>query len=661
MLNGLFLSTNSFIAICYFAIAFLIFQALLRGQQHLLKNPLVIATGGIFFSCGLGHSGHVLIMLLGGTHSSQTLMMAQIGFDMFTAMMAGTYIALRSNYSLLIDGPLLLAQTRQQLADANDELAQVNSTLEDLVVKRTAELLETNEKLKTEINARQRVAEALQESEERFRQLAENINDVFWMTDHTKTQMIYISPAYEQIWGRSRESLYKGPNSWLDHIHPEDRERICKALDQQLLSKYDEEYRIVRLDGTIAWIRDRAFPIQNAAGENYRLVGIAEDITERKYAERALQESEEKFRNLVEQTNDWVWEVDKNAAFTYVNPRIRNIIGYEPEAALGKTTFDFMTLDEGKRFATILYSFLSQQSCFTNLEKSLIHKDGHLVVVETSGAPVLDAQGKLQGYRGIARDITERKQVEGEIYKALAKEKELNDLKSRFVSMTSHEFRTPLSTILLSASLLERYGSQWNDERRLSHLQRIQISVKQMTQLLDDVLLIGKAEANKVSFNPTFLDLKQFCYELIEELRINDGHQHTITLAVHGSCHACVDAKLLRPILSNLLSNAIKYSPAGSNIQFGLICQDNEVVFRVQDEGIGIPLSDQLHLFESFHRAANVGVISGTGLGLAIAKKFVDLHRGEISVESEIGVGSIFTVKLPLHNEVKTKTVFLVE
>jgi len=249
----------------------------------------------------------------------------------------------------------------------------------------------------------------------------------------------------------------------------------------------------------------------------------------------------------------------------------------------------------------------------------------------------------------IVRDITERKRAEAEIRHALAREKELNELKSRFVTMASHEFRTPLTTILSSAELLEDYSSQWAEEKKRHHFQRIITAVKHMTGLLDDVLLIGKADAGKLEFNPSSLDLIEFCRELVEGMQITTT-AHRIIFRTQGDCaNAYMDEKLLRQVLANLLSNAIKYSPRGGSVYFDLAAQQRTVVFRIQDEGIGIPGGDRDQLFHSFHRASNVGNISGTGLGLAIVKKSVDLHCGQIYVKSEVGVGTIFMVKMPLY------------
>ncbi len=373
-----------------------------------------------------------------------------------------------------------------------------------------------------DITAHRTQEDALRESEERFRQIAENMHEVFWMAALNPPRVLYVSPVYEEIWGRSCESLYADPAAIIETVYADDLPGVTAFIERLRLGQIGfAESRIVRPDGSIGWIWVRAFPIRNAQGEIYRVAGIAEDVTE-------------------------------------------------------------------------------------------------------------------------------RKQAEEELRRALAQEKELGELKSRFISMASHDFRTPLTTILSSADLLDRYSHKLSDERKRQHLQQIQASVKHMTGLLEDVLIIGRADAGKVEFKPASLDLGRFCGDLIEELQLSAGAKYLLHLACDGPCEAvALDVKLLRQILTNLLSNAIKYSPDGGEVGLTVICDEAGVVFRVEDHGLGIPAAAQPHLFDTFHRAENVGSIPGTGLGLAIVKKSVDLHHGAIGFESAVGVGTTFIVRLP--------------
>lgn len=231
----------------------------------------------------------------------------------------------------------------------------------------------------------------------------------------------------------------------------------------------------------------------------------------------------------------------------------------------------------------------------------------------------------------------------------LVKAKEINQFKSEFVSILSHDFRNPLNTILLSAGSLQLNEDKLSQEKKLTHFKLIRSAIKDMAQLLDEVLLIGKADLGQLPYQPTPLDLVPFCSQLMEQLKLGIGQQHQLVFRSIGEFpDALWDESLLHHILSNLLSNAIKYSPEGSKLQFDLICQEKTVIFRIQDCGIGIPQEDQKRLFQAFTRASNVGTIPGTGLGLAIVKKCVETHGGEILVNSEVGVGTTFTVTLPL-------------
>ena len=237
----------------------------------------------------------------------------------------------------------------------------------------------------------------------------------------------------------------------------------------------------------------------------------------------------------------------------------------------------------------------------------------------------------------------------------LKREKELSDLKSRFISMASHEFRTPLTWIASSAGIIEDYGARLKPEKTQKHFSRIQSSVQYMTQLLNDVLTISRAEAHRLECNPASIELIDLCWDLVEELQTLTTQHQIIFKAYNANSPreeikllpAYLDEKLLRQILSNLLSNAIKYSPEAQSIHFDLVSLDQEIIFKVQDYGIGIPPEDQARLFQSFHRANNVGTISGTGLGLAIVKNCVGFQGGEITFNSKLGEGTTFQVKLP--------------
>ncbi|YAF94424.1 MAG: ATP-binding protein [Nodularia sp. CChRGM 3473] len=234
---------------------------------------------------------------------------------------------------------------------------------------------------------------------------------------------------------------------------------------------------------------------------------------------------------------------------------------------------------------------------------------------------------------------------------ALLKEQELNELKSNFVAMVSHEFRNPMTTIRTALEIIEYNNDKLTDEQRTKYFDRVQNAIKQMLQLLDEILFLSKTEAAKLEYKPALLNLANFCSELTEIFQFGAGNQHIITFTYQGECSpAYMDEDLLNCIFTNLLSNAIKYSPEQSNIQFDLICQHGIATFSVKDQGRGIPLKDQPNLFQTFYRASNVHRVQGTGLGLAIVKQCVDIHGGEIQIESQQNKGTTVIVTLPLHH-----------
>ena len=252
-----------------------------------------------------------------------------------------------------------------------------------------------------------------------------------------------------------------------------------------------------------------------------------------------------------------------------------------------------------------------------------------------------EAEESLKAFADTLKDRTE------ELHAALEREKELSELKSRFVSMASHEFRTPLTTIRVGCDLLKKYDEKMTVEQKNTRLQKIQSATDHMTQMLEDILIIGKSEAGKLLYSPNSINLREFCQDIVDDVSLTDN-SHSIQSAFQNcDVSVWIDEKLMRNCLTNLLSNALKYSPESQVIDFKVIHLEDVVTFQVTDYGIGIPADDQPHLFEPFHRAENVGNIPGTGLGLAIVKKSVDLHQGELIVDSTPGQGTSVTICLP--------------
>ena len=283
-------------------------------------------------------------------------------------------------------------------------------------------------------------------------------------------------------------------------------------------------------------------------------------------------------------------------------------------------------------------------------EWTYVRKNGTTFTVSLNVTTLRDAQNSISGFLGVAVDISEIKKYQNSLQVALEKEKQLGDLKSRFVTMASHEFRTPLSTILSSVSLIDKYTSVEDLEKREKHVKRIKSAVGNMKDILEDFLSLGKMEEGKIQLNPELLtpaELRDELEAVIQEMQrlTKPSQQITHTFTVTEDCN--VDRKMLRHIMTNLISNAIKFSPEGSSVDVSCENKKNELAFTIQDTGIGISEADQKHLFERFFRAENASNIQGTGLGLHIISRYLDLVDGHIELASKLNKGSTFIVHIP--------------
>jgi PAS domain S-box-containing protein len=369
------------------------------------------------------------------------------------------------------------------------------------------------------------------------------------------------------------------------------------------------------------------------------------DITETKKIEAELRVNEARFRTLAEITEASTFLI-QGTRLCYVNPAVGMLTGYTQSELL--SGFDIRRIIKSKKTRQI-----NQQSEADNLEYqeiSILTKNGMerwLACAVASIDETIDFQGQpVKLIAGI--DITDYKIAESELSKALEKAKQLGELRARFLSIVCHQLRNPLNVISFSNNLLNRYVDEPTQQIIQPLLEQIQTSIEQLSQMLDEILFYAKAEAAKLKFEPMPIELVKLCTDLIAEVQMSNLQNTFQFTCSSKEIPACMDKKIVESILRNLLDNAIKYSLFGTIIKLHLEQNHETVVFQVKDEGIGILAEEQQHLFEPFYRGSNIDSIPGTGLGLAIVKTLVDLHGGQITLESEFGLGSIFTVMLPI-------------
>jgi len=503
-----------------------------------------------------------------------------------------------------------------------------------------------------DVTERKAAEQRLEASEQRFRGLVANLPGlVYRCTYDTAWDTLYMSEGILDLSGYSRKEFEELNLSFKDIVVPADLPRIRAAVRAAVAAgqAYEIEYRMRHRDGTTRWVLDKGQATIDEHGSVAWLDGVMFDITARKEAEERLRLME----TAVEDTSESVLVTDTELdrpgpRIVHVNPGFERLTGYTAEEAIGQTPRILQGEETDPDLLVHLREQLEAGQPFFG-ETVNYRKDGTPFINEWSISPARNDKGEITHFVAVQRDVTEQREYENRIREALEKTRELSDLKTQFISMTSHEFRTPMGTILASAELLERYGARWAHDKQVTHLRRIQSAVHTMRELLDDVLVIGRSDAGKLAMHPERLDPAAVIGAIVDEVRHGEGHEHTITLDTdEAPAVALADAGLIRHACTNLLSNAVKYSEPGSTICVRVWAADEALQVTVADDGIGIPEEDQERLFDSFHRAGNVGDVSGTGLGLAIVQRAVAAHQGQIAFESEVGVGSTFHITLPL-------------
>lgn len=425
------------------------------------------------------------------------------------------------------------------------------------------------------------------------------------------------------------------------------QEEVIFTTGQPLLR---HEMPLVREDGTILWLAVTKVPLRNPKGEIVGLAGFSYDITARKQSEEALRASEARYRLLADNITDMVCRLNPSIECMYVSPSSAAILGYAPAEMIGQSGLAFVHPVDLPLAQQALLEAQEQNEATASIRLRLRHKQGHYVWLELSGRAIIAPESKeLLEFVVSARDVTQQKQAEDALQAALQKAQEVNELKSRFLSMASHEFRTPLTSILLMAETLRVYRHKLTSEQIEQRLGTICKQVEHLKTIIEDVLELTCIQARRVEFHPLVIDLDAFCRTVVDELQPQAEDAPRLLYQCDSAIPLIkLDKRLMRQVITNLVTNAVKYAPGTTAVLLRLAYTGTDLVLQVTDSGIGIPDTDLPHLFQPFHRASNVGAIPGTGLGLVIMKEAVELHGGTVVVTSAVGKGTTFTVSLPV-------------
>lgn len=512
--------------------------------------------------------------------------------------------------------------------------------------------------LVSDITQSKKLEQALMERTHNYHELASNIPGMVYRARFETVDeptFDYLSPRCFELNGVAPEVIQQNPEAFLNLIHPEDLDTYKRARRRSLATL--EPFRWVGrmvINGQIKWRRMEATAHQ-LPDTTIIWDGIEIDITEQREAEIALRESEQRYRLLADNTHDMVALQNLEGRYIYVSPSFEKVLGYTPDELLRFHQTMLIHPSDLEIVQHWLHDAIRGAKLPTHIMFRARKKIGDYLWLESSVSPIYDERQQLTQLLISSRDITERIQVEQALLERkrleveLQKELEMSEIKSKMMARISHEFRTPLAIIANATNFLDRYMERLPTEKRTDQIAKIHYQIGHLTEMLSDIARVVQGSTAPLEFNPKLTNFHQLCSQIIDDLQTWKIERTIVCLIPEPLYHLVIDSKLIERILTNLLTNALKYSQ--SIVRLEVFQQQDRVVLRVSDEGIGISDEDLQNIFKPFYRGVNSGEIGGLGLGLAIVKDAVDLHNGVLEIESHIGSGTQVTVRLPILKE----------
>jgi PAS domain S-box-containing protein len=513
-----------------------------------------------------------------------------------------------------------------------------------------------------EAAARRKAEEALQKSEEHLQHAAQ-ISRVGTFEQNHITSEIYFSPILRQIYGFKPKATIT-LDLMTQRFFDEDRNTALKEIQRghhpESNGDFAIEHRIVTPDGDIRWLHTVSktfFEGENSSRHPLRTVGAVMDITDRKRAEEAIHRSQERYRALVETSFDLIWELDTEGRYTFTSRKILDLLGYTPEEMVGRAPYDFMSLSEGARVRRLLHAIMAEQRSFASMEKEYLHKDGRIVVLESSGVPVFGPNKEFRGYRGNDRNITDRKLAEKERQALEAQLRQAQKMEAigTLAGGVAHDFNNILTVIHGNASLL--LGAQADPAEKTEYAQQIVKAAERAASLTRQLLMFSRKQVmqlSNINLNEAVGQMTKMLQRILgEDIALQTNYSPNLGV-IRG------DIGMIEQILLNLAVNSRDAMPSGGTLTIGTgtdMLSDREasqhpdaapglhVWLSVSDTGCGISAENLPRIFEPFFTTKEVG--KGTGLGLATVYGIVKQHRGWIHVTSEINKGTTIRIHLP--------------
>ena len=508
-----------------------------------------------------------------------------------------------------------------------------------------------------DITQRKEAELQLQEVERRYRNLVEQLPAVTYMdTADDELTSIYVSPQVETVLGLSADA-FTTDDAWASHLHPEDRDEAERGIREAIRKggPVHLEYRMIRPDGSVVWIRDQGNVVKDEDGRPAYVQGLYVDISEQKRLESELRSEAVKFKSLAERIPAVVYiegEGGSDDAPFYISPQYEELFGYTPEERQARPTLWRELLHPEDRDRVLLAEQQASDEHPFSADYRMVARDGRTVWVHDETVPIRDESGEPLFYQGVMYDISEQKRAEQELAQALDMERlaverlrEADDMKNTFLTAVSHDLRTPLSAILGSAITLEsadELGISQEDRRQL--VRSLARKSRRLTAMVNDLLDMDRLTRGLVQPRRELMDLGAMLGRTVAESDVLD--ERTVHVQMEP-IDAWIDESMVVRIVENLLVNAIKHTPPTATIWVGARRVDNGVVVRVDDDGPGIAADERDRLFEPFERGERSAPSPGLGVGLSLVARFAEAHGGRAWVEDREGGGASFRVLFP--------------